>query len=54
MEELNAHKAEKDLLTAQLNLQLGKFQAMFSEMQELQENFVHQVSHNLFLPGYFK
>jgi hypothetical protein len=33
---LNAHKAERDLLTAQLNLQLGKFQDMFAE--ELREN----------------
>jgi len=35
---------EKERLLVELQVQLGKSAAMYAEMEELRQNFVHQVS----------
>ena len=43
-EELNVHITEKQRLQAELEHQLGKSKDLMDEMEDLRQNFVHQVT----------
>ena len=43
-EELNTHIAEKQRLQAELEYQLGKSKDLMDEVEELRQNFLHQVT----------